>query len=336
MKLIYRSTITSVLAAALVMINSNVRAADQAARKPALSIEEADSDYSVQGEYAGELEAGDRSLKLGVQVIALGEGKFRTVTYHGGLPGAGWDGSDRIEVEAAMKDGSLSFKNDHASAVLEGGSITVTANDGTKLGALSRTVRKSPTLNAKPPEGSVVLFSGADSVDNWKNGKVTEEGLLQQGTMSNQTFEGGTLHVEFMLSYMPYARGQGRSNSGCYVQGRYEVQVLDSFGLSGEHNECGGVYSVKKPDVNMCLPPLQWQTYDIKFTPASFDADGKKTSNARMTVHHNGVLIHDDIEVPKSTTASPLKEGAEPGPVYLQNHSNPVRYRNIWFAKTAD
>jgi hypothetical protein len=114
------------------------------------------------------------------------------------------------------------------------------------------------------------------------------------------------------------------------MQGRYEVQILDSFGLSGEHNECGGIYSVKKPDVNMCLPPLSWQTYDIDFTAAKFDAAGKKLANARMTVKHNGTLIHKDVEVPKRTTASPLAEGRENGPIYIQNHGNPLRYRNIW------
>ena len=336
MKAILRSVLTSALAAAFATTAYNSHAADQDSRKPVVKIEEAGSDYAIQGEYSGEIDAGGPPIKLGVQVIALGEGKFRSVTYHGGLPGAGWDGSDKVEAEAELKDGSLSFKTASALALLEGGSITITAKNGKKLGKLSRTVRQSPTLGAKPPRGSVILFSGADSASNWKNGKVSEDGLLQQGTMSQQTFEDGTLHIEFMLSYMPYARGQGRSNSGCYVQGRYEVQVLDSFGLSGEHNECGGIYSVKKPDVNMCLPPLQWQTYDIKFSPAEFDEDGKKTASARMTVRHNGVLIHDDVEVPKSTTAAPLKEGPEAGPIYLQNHGNPVRYRNIWFAKSSD
>src|SRR5690606_10766687 len=126
------------------------------------------------------------------------------------------------------------------------------------------------------------------------------------------------IHIEFLLPYKPEARGQGRGNSGIYLQGRYEVQMLDSFGLEGRDNECGGIYSVAKPKVNMCLPPLVWQTYDIDFTAARYDAEGKKTANARITVHHNGVLIHDDIELPHATTASRLKEGPEDGPIYLQ------------------
>jgi hypothetical protein len=106
--------------------------------------------------------------------------------------------------------------------------------------------------------------------------------------------------------------------------------VLDSFGLAGENNECGGIYSIAKPRVNMCFPPLIWQTYDIDFETAKYDTDGKKTKNAMLTVKHNGVLIHDRVEVGKTTTAAGRAEGAEPGPIQLQDHGNPVVYRNIW------
>jgi hypothetical protein len=111
------------------------------------------------------------------------------------------------------------------------------------------------------------------------------------------------------------------------------VQMLDSFGLEGKDNECGGIYTIKAPSVNMCFPPLTWQTYDIDYTAAEFDGS-KKTKNARVTIKHNGVTIHDNVELTHATRAAPLQEGPEPGPVYLQDHGNPVRFRNIWLVES--
>src|SRR5262249_9794574 len=151
----------------------------------------------------------------------------------------------------------------------------------------------------------------------------------KMGATTKKTFKDFKLHVEFILPFQPAAGGQSRGNSGVYLQNRYEVQVLDSFGLEGKDNECGAIYERFAPAVNMCLPPLQWQTYDIDFKMARFDADGKKTANARVTVLHNGVKVHDDVEVPGPTGfGQPEKD--TPGPIYLQDHGNPVFYRNIW------
>jgi hypothetical protein len=129
---------------------------------------------------------------------------------------------------------------------------------------------------------------------------------------------------------MPSARGQGRGNSGVYLQGRYEVQVLDSYGLSGQDNECGGIYKVGRPIVNMCAPPLTWQTYDIEFRAPRFDAGGVKTADPVITVHHNGVLVQDELIVAGSTGAALNANATQPGGIYLQDHGNPVQYRNIW------
>ncbi|MEM7312633.1 MAG: family 16 glycoside hydrolase, partial [Planctomycetota bacterium] len=261
------------------------------------------ADFELQGEYRG-------ADGEGVQVVALGNGKFLVQTYNGGLPGGGWDGKDRESVE------------DDTEGV----------NEYIEEIELRKVQRRSSTVGAKPPTGAVVLFDGsAQSLsDHWKGGaKRTDDGLLKQGATSKDTFRDYTLHLEFRLPFEPTKRGQGRSNSGVYHQGRYETQVLDSFGLDGKHNECGGIYSVQKPSVNMCLPPGTWQTYDVEFTAARW-ADGKKVRDARMTVKLNGVVVHRNVEVPKTTTAAPLGESNEPGPIYIQDHGNEIRFRNIW------
>jgi len=294
----------------------------------------ADADFAYQGEYAGEVPSEIGKVKIGVQVIALGGGKFHAVGHFGGLPGDGWNGEARIEVDGKLDGGSVVFKTDQGAGTLKNGKITVTDNNSNVVGELDRVDRKSTTLGTKAPAGAKVLFDGTNA-DAWQNGRV-EDGLLVQGTTSKGTFGSHKLHLEFRTPYQPDDRGQGRGNSGLYLQGRYEVQVLDSFGLEGKDNECGGIYSVKKPDVNMCFPPLAWQTYDVEYTAAKFDAAGKLTANPRVTVQHNGVVIHKDVELPgeRSTTAAPVKPGPELGPVYLQDHGNPVRYRNVWIVET--
>ncbi|MCA8991011.1 MAG: c-type cytochrome [Planctomycetaceae bacterium] len=263
----------------------------------------ASEDFQLQGEYAGN--------SRGMQVVAQGEGKFLVVQYRGGLPGKGWDGSDREEFEedaAAVKQLVADLK-------------------------LERVERTSPTLGAEPPAGAVVLFDGtAESLQqHWKEGaKMSDDGLLMQGCMSTDVFVDFTAHIEFRLPFMPAARGQGRGNSGAYYQGRYETQVLDSFGLAGKNNETGGIYEISDPSLNICLPPLVWQTYDVDFTAARWNDKGEKTANARLTVRLNGVTVQQNVEVPRITRAAPNQESPEPGPLYLQDHGNPVRYRNIW------
>lgn len=288
--------------------------------------------FAVQGEYVGAIRADGEQGKLGVQVIALGEGKLRAVSYVGGLPGDGWNGSERYFAEGRLEEGRATLLGDEGSGVIEDGVLTVRSQSGDEMGRLKRTERKSPTLGKKPPEGAVVLFDGTD-LARWRNGaRMTDDGLLMQGATSKRTFGDHRLHIEFRLPYEPQNRGQARGNSGIYLQGRYEVQMLDSFGLEGEDNECGGIYTVKAPDVNMCYPPLTWQTYDIDFTAAKYDQDGALQSPPRISVRHNGVVIHENVRLPadRNTTAAPNRAGPEPGPVYLQDHGNQVRYRNIW------
>jgi len=138
-----------------------------------------------------------------------------------------------------------------------------------------------------------------------------------------------------------------RGNSGVFAVGAYEVQISDTFGLDPEPrawreqallkkpNTWGGsVYGLRAADVNMCLPPLSWQSFDLKFTAARFDGE-QKISNARITVWQNGVLIHEDFELPLGTGGGPSGPRAEVarGPITFQNHHNPVQFRNIWLVE---
>jgi hypothetical protein len=277
-------------------------------------------DYALQGEYASE------SSGVAAQVIALGDGAFRAVFLRGGLPGAGWDGETRIPVdgfrEGEVVDFRGAFKATLTSAGLEG------TTGRAEAFSLRKVVRESPTLGARPPAGAVILFDGSGT-EALAEGELDERGRLGVPVRTKQTFGDASYHLEFMTPFMPTARGQMRGNSGVYLQGRYEVQVLDSFGLSGEDNECGGIYQVSRPQVHMAFPPLQWQSYDIEFRAARFSASGEKTENARLTVRHNGVVIHQDRELP-ATTGGGDPEGPEPGALLLQDHWNPVVFRNVW------
>ncbi len=300
-------------------------------RRVFISPDDAGNEYPLQGEYSGTIKAGSGEIKLGVQVIALGDSKFRAVAYPGGLPGDGWK-KELLKYQAeAQRDGdAIRFSLlGQGSGELTSSGITIKNGDGDVIGDIPKLHRKSPTLGKKPPKGAVVLFDGS-SAEHFKGGRMSDDKLLMEGATSKELFGSFKLHLEFRLPFKPFDRGQGRGNSGLYMQGRYETQILDSFGLEGKNNECGGVYSISAPSVNMCLPPLVWQTYDIDFTTAQYDDAGKKIENARMTVLLNGVKVHENLELPRGTTAHPVKEGPEPGPIYLQNHGNPVRFRNIW------
>jgi len=295
-----------------------------AADSNATFLEPADAgpDFAVQGEYAGE--------NCGAQVIALGDGKFRIVGWDKGLPGAVPDVEKKVEVEAAREGEKVVFNGNGWKGEIAGGQLKGTSDEG-KAWSLKHTVRESPTLGAKPPAGATVLFDGTNA-DAWQGGKMDDRKFLMAGTKSKQKFGDCTLHVEFRVPFKPLARGQGRGNSGIYVQDRYETQVLDSFGLKGAKNETGGIYNIAEPKLNMCFPPLSWQTYDIEFEAAKFEGD-KKVKNAVMTVKLNGVVVQDRTEVPNATQASGLREGPEPGPIQIQNHGNPVAYRNIWIVE---
>lgn len=297
--------------------------------KAYLTAEEGGIAFKLQGEYEGTV----AGAKAGAQVIAYKDGKFHAVLFPGGLPGAGWDAKTKIEGDGALQGDKAVF----------GGTLSLSVDGQTLAGKdakgaaieMKKVTRQSPTLGAKAPAGAVVLFDGSN-VDAFAPGARMENGLLlaASGPKTKQEFKDFTLHLEFCLPFMPDATGQGRGNSGVYLQGRYELQVLDSFGLKGVDNECGGIYKNASPSVNMCLPALQWQTYDIDFQAVKLN-NGQKTGNAVVTVKHNGVTIHDKLELKGATPGGPKSKGEtdDVGPLFMQNHGNPVMYRNIWIVE---
>jgi hypothetical protein len=306
---------------------------------------------------------GTDSGALVAQVIALGKGRYQAKF----LPEFDSRSEAIALLEGEVKDAAVGLSGQakyegaelEVQAVIEKTRFTGTYkgrdSEGAELAGtfqMEKVIRLSPTLRAKPPGGAVVLFNGKN-FDEWKcsgkegavqwklvrqttGGQVDGAMEVKPGTgsiITKKEFADIKLHVEFRTPFMPEARGQGRGNSGVYLQGRYEVQVLDSYGLEGRSNECGGIYGAAQPLVNMCAPPMQWQTFDITFRAARFDQSGKSIEDAWMTVVHNGVKIHEKVKVSKATTAAPGSGAAQQGGIYLQDHGNRVQYRNIWLVR---
>ena len=294
----------------------------------------------LMGNYEGRWsEEEDVDPEISAQVIPLGDGLYRIILaakLHLRYP-------PLLSVEVEAREGALSFSRAGLYGETDGETFTGGAAPGTKTFSMKKVRLSSPTLGAAPPEGAVVLYDGT-GLDAWEPSEgweILEDGTLMvtpkgKDLLSTQQFKDVRLHVEFRLPYMPRARGQQRGNSGVFVQDVYEVQVLDSYGLEGYLNECGALYKVSPPRVNACYPPLDWQTYDIDFRAARFDANGEVTEYPRITVHHNGILIQHAIPLPWITAwkekdrLQPPPSG--PGPIRLQAHNNYVQFRNIWLA----
>ena len=288
-----------------------------------------DEDFAWQGEYMGNVRAVSGTIvPFGLQVAALGAGQFSAMGYQGGLPGNGWDLETAIAWSGARQADALTFEGPRGRVVLQSGSGKIFDSAGVEVGFVTKVRRTSTTLGAPPPREAVVLFDGKDT-SQFEGGKFTEEGWLAPGAVTTMPVTDFQMHLEFQVPYMPGARDQARGNSGVYIQQRYEVQILDSFGLLPVVNGCGALYRQHVPDLNMCFPPLAWQTYDIYFTAARWNDEGVKTAAAQITVMHNGVPIHKHRAVPAKTGAG-QPEAPDPKPILLQFHGNPVQFRNIW------
>jgi hypothetical protein len=205
-------------------------------------------------------------------------------------------------------------------------------------------VKVTPGKGTLPPSDAIVLYSGPQDLDKWESEKGgpptwTATDILTVvphtgGIRTKQSFGDVQLHVEWRTPEKVEGDGQGRGNSGVFLMGRYEVQVLDSWENETYYNgQAASIYKDHIPLVNASLPPGTWQTYDIIFKAPKFNEDGTLDSPAYITVIHNGVLVQNHVEIKGTTdfigkhkyTAHPAKL-----PLGLQDHNNPVSFRNIW------
>lgn len=194
------------------------------------------------------------------------------------------------------------------------------------------------------PEGAIVLFDGKDlsqfnGAENW----TVKDGYMEAGRGSittKQPFGSCKVHLEFATPAKVVGEGQGRGNSGVIFMTKYELQILDSYNNETYYDgQCGSIYKQNPPMRNVCLPPGEWQSYDITFLAPKFDENGKLIRAARMTAYQNGELIQNSFELkgntfwhlPPSYTAHEAKL-----PLLLQDHGNPIRFRNIWIQEIED
>jgi len=248
------------------------------------------------------------------QVTLLKTDDYLVSTYKAGLPGRGWD------------------KSPVDSRVLDQGELDSLLKSAVRIEYVS------PTMGMTAPETAVTMPTGFTNV---------EDGILWAGGRTVDSFGSFKMHLEFRLPFKPMRNpsNQDKGNSGIYIYNNYEIQVLDTFALdysaenfpikteSAKKQWCGCFYKSIMADVNATLPALTWQTYDIDFTAPVFE-DGKKVTNARITVLHNGIKIHDDVELKNGTGNGGKRKQLARGPIYFQDHENPTAFRNIWIQET--
>ena len=327
-----------------------VMAAEKASKGAAKSSEpkappvESPPDKMV-GDYVGTLNTGgkdvaaeanvvreDPSYRIVLRAPAAGE-KFAWVD----LPGKG----DASKV-------TFSGGDDAWTGTIENGQLKAESKAG-KVD-LKFTVKKSPTELQKPPAGAVVLLAYEEGKKSdtaaWTQLKgepcqwvAMDDGSIQVkggDIKSKQTFGDFQMHAEFRIPFEPTGKGQGRGNSGIFLHDVYEMQVLDSYGIKPEAHQCGAIYPQTAPLVNACFPPGSWQTYEFTFRAPRFDADGKKIKDATVTTVQNGVKVQENTDIKAPTGSAKSRPEVKAGPIRLQDHQHPVRFRNIWIVELKD
>jgi len=211
---------------------------------------------------------------------------------------------------------------------------------------MTRISKESPRAGMNPPENAVILLAykpdQQPDLSAWTNQEweATDKGTMmclpgRGGTQTKMKFNDiAHLHLEFMMPNESLHLDQYRGNSGLFVCGTYEVQLLDSYGKIVTSGDCGAIYNIARPKTNASLPPGTWQTYDITFRSARLDKNGNVEELPRITVVHNGIKIHDNLEIP-TPTANPKKPHPTQGVISLQHHDNGhrIQFRNIWLVQ---
>lgn len=293
-----------------------------------------------------------KSPQLTAQVIGMGDDSYQVI-FRGEYQRRA---TPIFQALGYYRDGAIRIEEKDFSCVV---TDTLITGKGLYLSkapvkfSLEKFVPESATMGRPAPEGAIVLFDGTD-LSQWmhvKNGQeldptwVIKNGSLETVPVkevkeaggdlrTRETFGSCEIHIEFWLPYEPHNRGQGRANSGIFINDVYEVQILDSYGLVGDWTESGALYKVSPPKVNRAFPPGTWQTFDIVYTAPKYDASGDLLENAFMIVRHNGELIHNHQELFEVTyfvqSIRLAPPPSAPGHIILQDHGHRIRFRNIW------
>lgn len=289
-------------------------------------------DIEVQGEYMIKQKDGKRP-PTGLQVVAQGNGRFNIYAYQNGFPGEAWRPGDARNTETLTRhpNGYYTMTTPNGTDNVSFTNGVLRSRDGTLL---EKTARKIATLNRKAPPGALVLFDGSTT--------KMFTGALAVDADENAFYDGATtkeledkpysLHLEFRLPFLETPQGKAerpRARSGVFLHDCYEIRLNDSFGdIELDDDACGSIVGQEPARTLACMPPMQWQTLDVEFTPPKFE-NGRKIAEAVVSAKLNGLSIHDNFLLFGSSDGR-LSEGPGPRPIHFMSYGDRVLYRNVW------
>ncbi len=317
----------------------------------------------IQGNWVGDwtLDKDAGGGKQTAKVVSLGNGDYlgsftaydgseqQNETFKFNIRGtADTDGNVHFETTISLggRLGTFEWK-----AVIKDGKFTgrYTNNKNyTGRFSLDREEKKVDALGMKPLPGAVVLFDGKN-FDHWRrldnetisweivdgtmrinpSTKIKGE-IIKSHLVSKQTFKSAQIHLEYRTPFLPKARDQERGQSGVFLNGCYEIQILDSFGVDASDEVAGAIFKRKAPTQNVSLPPREWQAMDITYIGPKFDENGKIKTAGEITLVHNDVMVLDQIRMQEPTDGAIRKPSSEPSGLILQDAGHCVEFRNIW------